>query len=884
MKRIIVLSLMIILLIVAAASTAVFAWFTAEFAAPIETVITAGSEQQIVLIDTEYALRQHAFDKYSNSALPVSDIAGGEHSGRRQSLKLTEDVELEGDLTINRDISLDLNGCELKLNGYSLVFKHYYHGALVVRSGVISGGEVVYETPNALIDDNTVTFTLAQRTVLSQDEAMLAQRIFEYVESSFDDYYNTNIPLIKNYYNSGVNFNWVSDKPALVNHNGILVTPPVLAEAVSLTLTLSHQAFLQSTSRTFALTVIPPSDDALDYGEAELDAFFEQYMYGTQSIYFYHSAELPRKNAYYGLQYSYSTVNAEDLRDGWIIEKGSETRTITLYVEIKNADELTRTLSYTVNIVVENNLDITDRMVKAFDIYFVTNAQSYINLPLFSELSPYGVKQTPNYTFINNNNNYSVVHDAETGYDKIVVDALPETSDVIYIRMGFTFITNSPIYVETDVRIFYVDASGLDGEHGFDRYAYIYYLLDEKLAEKTGGATFKDFTMPSEFFGFGVEYSAPGAPAGAIGFVADADNTLFHFVMANVPVSDTLITVEYLFEGAERTYLSYFTLPGIINNNAEGIQDNSFYAAALSFYDDDEDGVLSREEAEAPMDCFVISEHTNNVVASYKGIDFFTSTFEYNFDGRGFSTADMVFVKTNGEITSLSMRDCGLADVDLGMFEGLNKLAELDIGNNGLTSLTALFIPNSVTTFRADANQIGSIDALTSFPMIQYLYIQNNPIRIFKGLLDMTSLKEVYLYNETYPTIDDYYGAKGRYNTSIYIFMDNKSIKVYNDYNGTAVQFAYHPDEAAAAAILESMFYYSYSQSEFTVPIWIYYTSADFYVITWDFSNLSSVSTQTADGLAQVTHASSAATYEIYASTTVGTHQVYRILYIEVQP
>ncbi len=895
MKKRLFGSLIITLLSATIMLTAVFAWFSATIP-PIESTITAEEEIQTE-IASEYQFRQHAFDKYYNSASDVSETAGATNQGQRQSLKLTDNISLSYDLTINRDINLDLNGFTLDLNGFTLSVKHFYHGALVITGGAISEGAVVFDTPNAYIDDS-ITYVDTTRAVLSQDEAALTTRIFEYVTASLENDYVADIPLIKNYFNSGITFVWASNKPTLVSHNGIFTSFPETEEIVTMTLTLSHSDFAKSYTRDFPLTVISQASDKLDYGEQELNAFFEEHKYGSPSIYIYRNCELPSENKYYGLSYSYATENPDDIINERILNKGSHSRTIVLSVTITDADNQTRLVEYTVNFVLENNLDIVNRIVKdmRFEEKIIINIHSFINLPLLSELTPYGISQAPDYTFINNDGYYRIVHDEETGYDKIVVDSLPSIDEEVFLKMGLSFVANSPSYVEADIRIPYVDASGIGGEQGLDRFSYAYFLADSDLLDATGGTTYKEFVMLRKYAGFGVTYSLSGHPEGSIEIIDDSEdqnNVLFTFHPTYAATVDTLVTVEYFFDGGEGAYhlVSYFTLPGIINNNSEGIPDASFYSAALSFYDADADGVLTINEAAAAKDTFVLLGHTQSRIESYKGIEFFTATYKYNFDNIGFSASDMEYLKQNKKVTHLSMRNCGINYLELDMFAELNRLTTLDIGANNLPLLSALFVANSVVTLIADNNDIETIEGLSTLGMLEYLYIQNNPIKVYNGLEKLSLLKEVFLYNQSSPVIDSYYGAMGRYNSSTYIYMDNKGIKVYNDYNEVKeqpVQFGYLSEQAevsakTAAAVLESIFFYGYSKTAFTVPNAIYYSESDFYAVAWDFSSLPAASTATTDDLTKVTHTNIAGIYEIFASVSVGTEQVFRIFYIEVQ-
>ncbi|MDD3947193.1 MAG: hypothetical protein PHI19_05070 [Clostridia bacterium] len=908
MKKTMIVSFLFLFFTLLAAVWVTYAFFTAS--TPQNASLTGGADTEtgVVQIANEYALRQHAFDRYDNGYKEVSDYEFQQvgNRGQRETLLLTADISLSYDLVIHRDCNLDLGGFTLYLNGHTLAFQHRYHGALSLSNGVLDGGTVYLDVPNALYAENNITRIETTVSGVSQTEQDLAERIF-LAAAPTEEVILYDLDLMSHYYNTDISFDWSSSAPAVLSDSGT-VTLPAQQTAVTLTLTIDSPSFLAPHSHNYTVTVAALSDNRLSYGVAELEAFFEHYKYSTETVYVYKDINLLRGNAYYGLSYSYTAnfvaytypdqnregyVYESDIVSSYVLKRNTYSRTVTLTATIDNNDNQTQDAVFTLNVVVESNLDIANNIVSNMDIYIISNIESEIELPTFTELEPYGIKQTPDYTLIGNGEGEGYYY-IENGVIK--VNELPESSAVtVFVRMGFTFVANSPEYVERDVQVFFVDATGVGGVNSPDRYALLYSLIDEMVTERTSGRTYADFTLPSNYLRYNIYYNivAPqGFPQDTLTVTAYQDNTEFDIDVTAAPVTDSLITITYLFEGTDEIYsrASYFTIPGIINNDARGAPDTLLYAAMLSVYDTDEDTVLTAEEASAIQPLFAVPQSMNGTVSSYKGVEFLTGTTGFNFDGRGFTESDMQYVNQIEELETLSLKNCGLTNDNLDMLDDLNFLQQLALdGNAGITNMDNLTMSHQVETLSLADSGLTDINGLSIYPSIKTLTLTACAIKLFDALKDITDLEYVYLYNTATPVIDLYYGAKGDYNISTFTFLTNRGISVYNDYDGVAetpLLFVVDSDKAEASQVLESLFYYTYSkqQTMVRVPLYVYYGLGinDYYTIQWDYTNLAG-SSHTDDGDVRIiSHTANAGVYEIYGSVTVNAQTVTKVFFITV--
>jgi len=120
----------IIAILASVLSAGVFAFFkiikngTGELGtSSSESFYDISSYSELVLMSAPY--------KHNDSS-SVSD------SSQRHVLRLTKDITLGADLFIESDVSIDLGGHTLYLDGYTLTFTHSYHGSTVISNGNIA--------------------------------------------------------------------------------------------------------------------------------------------------------------------------------------------------------------------------------------------------------------------------------------------------------------------------------------------------------------------------------------------------------------------------------------------------------------------------------------------------------------------------------------------------------------------------------------------------------------------------------------------------------------------------------------------------------------------------------------------------------------------------
>jgi len=903
---IIIISLIFTAILMAGVSYALFTDITQ--ADPIE--ISADEETSVVEIGNEYDLRLYAFDRYHNPDHPVSEYDLEDNQGARESLRLTSNILLSYDLVINRDINLDLGQYSIDLNGHTIFIEHPYHGTLTLQGtdGITSftstgdkSGVITLITPHTNInmvkisDDNNLIWNI------DPTEAQLVERIFSL--ATLHGHYYKDITLLTHYYAYDINFEWTSSAPQIVASSGRIVAfPEENAQTVTMTLKLTSPLFEGEHTQDYPIE-IGAEDDRLSYGLEELNAFFDAHKYGTDTIYIYRDTWLLKGNDYYDLAYSYQVIDpiappseyAPDLdTSGYVLKKNMLTRSITLAATVKSGTD-EDSINFNITVIVEDNLEIANNIVSDLELYLVSNEETVIELPTYEDLADYGIKEQPTFSFVGNEDGYyRLEYDEELGKYLIKVNTLPDTGDEIYVRMGFSFVTNTPEYVEKDVQIFYIDASGLSGDESLDRYALMYILLNEMVNERTSGRTYKSFSMPVEILGYDVEYylqTPEGFPEGEyapIVITSDESISLFDIDPTKAPITDTTIIIIYRFQGQTEDYtkFSFFTLPGIINNNEIGILDTVLYNAIVAEYDIDEDEVLTTAEAAAEKAKFTLPEESATVQNTFKGLEFLTRTRGFSLKSNSFAKSDAVYLQNNRVLTFLDLSNSGLTESDLDTFEHLDYLEELILSGNSFANLNQLKMSHTIHTLDLDDTGLENIDKLQDYDTVQTLYIQNNEIRLFDTLKEMEGLDAVYLYSQTIEGDTNDYGAEGKYNISIYNLLVNRGVKIYNSLENDEPKL-YVPNAyiAEASAVLESIMLNSHTTTTIVVPSKIYVgstTSGSNYEIDWDFVNFSSTPAPPAQNdIITFTHSIGSGTYELYASVTVGGETAHKIFFIK---
>ncbi len=187
-----------VLLLLAGTVGVVWAYFT--LSAEKEPALSLDFTAETVQIPDFDALFAAVKAESYNDGAPVSQNG----SVSRRTLLLTADISLPADLLVSADVSLDLGGHDLILNGYTLTFRHTYAGALTVRNGrvILSAGQtggILADTPRAAVLFEGVTvgtlsesgdFTAATGSflrVISTDPAFVAAHFFSKVAAALAD-------------------------------------------------------------------------------------------------------------------------------------------------------------------------------------------------------------------------------------------------------------------------------------------------------------------------------------------------------------------------------------------------------------------------------------------------------------------------------------------------------------------------------------------------------------------------------------------------------------------------------------------------------------------------------------------------------------------------
>ncbi|MDD4003159.1 MAG: hypothetical protein PHE12_03100, partial [Clostridia bacterium] len=516
------------------------------------------------------------------------------------------------------------------------------------------------------------------------------------------------------------------------------------------------------------------------------------------------------------------------------------------------------------------------------------------------------------------------------------VDTLPQFSDLIYLKADFTFLSGAPLHIERLVRINYISATMIGGDEGADYYSsHVSYLngilLDETAAD---GRTYTSFFMPSEIIEtsgkiIGVEYEllsltpnlSSGTSEGKSCLVyaenastADSDYVIridssgsmvyFEINIDSLKASETDIEIKYTFtseteEGEPQSttkdnYKGGVTLHGILRGGEGGdLPDLNLFNAALACYDtmgdkdDIPDGYITLYEAGLPCDIFTITDLTVN---SFMGINYFTHTDEFVFDGTGNGAAagfePMDYLEQLENVKKLSLINNGINDGMLARFVNMRNLVCLNLSENLIADIGSLgSIYGGVKTLDLSYNNLTDLNGLERFVALNTLNIEGNEIENFRKLLDMPSMLDggsvYYLYDGL--TYQNYFDGAGKFSVTTFVLLTQRGVNIY--YDGDIVEFS-DEDLIKAVHILESIIISVSTDNKIILPQNIYYNGSNYYIVTWDLSQLSVVSYTGSDEIT-VTHNSPSGNYVIYASVTLEVEgvpvvTVHRPFYIEV--
>lgn len=184
MKKKVLMAFISIFTVASIISFSVFAYF--KLVTSVDEDLTIAPTNNIIEIST--------FEEFNANAKAVAynDGSSVSSSSERITLKLKNDITLDNNLEITRDIHMDINGQRLYLNGYDLAIHHTYFGTFeiydsAVEKGFIQAtqvleeeseatpkvGHLIIHTPNAFVLvkavalDFTVTYNEVSNTYLA---------------------------------------------------------------------------------------------------------------------------------------------------------------------------------------------------------------------------------------------------------------------------------------------------------------------------------------------------------------------------------------------------------------------------------------------------------------------------------------------------------------------------------------------------------------------------------------------------------------------------------------------------------------------------------------------------------------------------------------------
>ena len=144
MKKKIIILTSIIFSLLLVMSVGVFAYF--QITSNEKTInINHNFDSDTIEVDDYNDLFNNSVEKKYNDNLDVEEL----NQASRKTLKFIDNIVLTDDLFITSNISFDLNGKNLYLNGHNIVFTYNYYGT----TEIYSNSEFGYIIPNEVDAD-----------------------------------------------------------------------------------------------------------------------------------------------------------------------------------------------------------------------------------------------------------------------------------------------------------------------------------------------------------------------------------------------------------------------------------------------------------------------------------------------------------------------------------------------------------------------------------------------------------------------------------------------------------------------------------------------------------------------------------------------------------
>lgn len=171
-----------------------------------------------------------------------------------------------------------------------------------------------------------------------------------------------------------------------------------------------------------------------------------------------------------------------------------------------------------------------------------------------------------------------------------------------------------------------------------------------------------------------------------------------------------------------------------------------------------------------------------------RGVQLLTGTSELIFDDVPVTGVAGAFNEANTHITSLSMKNCGLdANILRSYLTNCRALTKISLSGNSLSGadLSGLLY-RTVTTLDLSNCGLTSIDGISALPNLIKLELQNNAIKYFGELIDLSALKTVDVTGNVVENSLSHvgkilYGTAGEVNIPVYVYLLNVlEVKIIN--------------------------------------------------------------------------------------------------------
>ena len=163
----------------------------------------------------------------------------------------------------------------------------------------------------------------------------------------------------------------------------------------------------------------------------------------------------------------------------------------------------------------------------------------------------------------------------------------------------------------------------------------------------------------------------------------------------------------------------------VISNDESGIPDANFYHAALEVVDKNEDGILTKLEAET---CRML-QLPRKEINSIQGVQYFSNVDSLNFWDNTISDISALNGLTN--LRAIDFQENSIRDIST--LSGLTNLEMLDLDHNEVSDISALAGLMNLWYLSLNLNNISDYSALAGLTKLKYVYTSGNPVEYEKN-------------------------------------------------------------------------------------------------------------------------------------------------------